>query len=337
MRNKLFTLVIIGAFLATGAFSAATEAQAAAPSFTLVKPFPLSGVLTSGDIMYINFSAAGDEADLTLTGPCTVNNVVVNPTIQNYGNGAYQVVYTVSAGDTNRAPGEIPIDCTFQNPAAETVHVTSMMANTLSVDAGTATPPADVTAPVITVTAPADGATYALNGTIAADYSCSDSGSGVAACVGTVPSGSAIDTGTAGLHAFTVNASDVDGNATSTTVHYNVALYSTVSFSAPSNLSSKTFSKTNTIPVKFQVPDGNGGFVSTAVARLYIDKNPFPTTSAVPTGGANTANYFRYDPSTHQYIYNLALSKVFTTAGTYYLRVHLDDGSDTSINIQVTK
>lgn len=48
--------------------------------------------------------------------------------------------------------------------------------------------------PTITLAIPANGATYSANQAVNASYSCSDSGSGVASCAGTVANGSATDT-----------------------------------------------------------------------------------------------------------------------------------------------
>ncbi len=81
----------------------------------------------------------------------------------------------------------------------------------------------DGTAPAIHVTLPLEGATYARGSVQIAAYSCDDIlGSGVASCVGPVPPGSAIDTGTLGDKTFTINAVDNVGNAAALTVHYHV-------------------------------------------------------------------------------------------------------------------
>ena len=58
---------------------------------------------------------------------------------------------------------------------------------------------------------------------VAADYSCSDDGSGVASCVGSVANGSPLDTGSPGDKTFTVNATDKAGNQASKSVSYSVA------------------------------------------------------------------------------------------------------------------
>ncbi len=83
---------------------------------------------------------------------------------------------------------------------------------------------ADAVPPAITISTPADGAIYALNAAVVADYECVDNpgGSGIATCAGPVADGAAVDTATAGAFAFTVAATDVAGNAASATNSYTV-------------------------------------------------------------------------------------------------------------------
>jgi Tol biopolymer transport system component len=85
-------------------------------------------------------------------------------------------------------------------------------------------PPADAAKPTITLTTPAEGATYALNQPLNADYSCQDEagGSGLQSCRGTVANGSAIDTASVGTKTFTVTATDNAGNQTSISRTYSV-------------------------------------------------------------------------------------------------------------------
>ena len=82
----------------------------------------------------------------------------------------------------------------------------------------------DVTDPSITVTTPDADAVYAVGQSVTADYGCGDEpgGSGVATCTGTVPSGSAVDTASAGEKTFTVEATDNAGNSASKSVEYSV-------------------------------------------------------------------------------------------------------------------
>ena len=79
----------------------------------------------------------------------------------------------------------------------------------------------DTTPPTITLNTPADGAQYPQGATVIANYACDDGqfGSGVATCAGTVASGSPIDTSTLGTFTFTVNATDVAGNAAAPVTH----------------------------------------------------------------------------------------------------------------------
>jgi len=95
----------------------------------------------------------------------------------------------------------------------------------------------DETPPTIAITSPANGATYSANQGINAAYACTDSLSGLASCVGTVPSGSKIDTtpsGTTTTKTFTVNATDLAGNPASQLVSYRVSCHDVALAISPS-------------------------------------------------------------------------------------------------------
>ena len=80
----------------------------------------------------------------------------------------------------------------------------------------------DRKAPIITITTPT-AIRYLPRQAVAASYSCADGGSGVALCVGPVPSGSNIDTAPpAGTKTFAVFAADKTGNVSSQTVTYQI-------------------------------------------------------------------------------------------------------------------
>jgi hypothetical protein len=83
----------------------------------------------------------------------------------------------------------------------------------------------DGTDPAIALRSPADGATYAQDEQVLADYDCSDEdgGSGLASCVGDVADGDPVDTATAGSHSFTVTARDQAGNESTQSVSYTVS------------------------------------------------------------------------------------------------------------------
>jgi len=86
----------------------------------------------------------------------------------------------------------------------------------------------DLKPPAISITTPSSGATYTANQTVKAAYACSDLGSGVASCTGTVPNGSRIDTspnGTSTTKSFTVKAIDAIGNQSSQATTYTVSCH----------------------------------------------------------------------------------------------------------------
>jgi hypothetical protein len=164
---------------------------------------------------------------------------------------------------------------------------------------------------------------YTIHQIVNANYTCSDSGSGIlfGSCIGTTLNGEPIDTSSIGMFAFTVSASDVVGHIANSTANYTVGGYNNFSFKSPITLSFKDFKKTSTIPVKFSIKNKDGSYASQAVARLLINDVP-----AVASGSSNTGNYFRYDASAGQYIFNLS-TKVLPTIGSYTLKVLLDDGT----------
>lgn len=96
-------------------------------------------------------------------------------------------------------------------------------------EGGTGTPAsasiAVVGAPSISLSSPVGGHVYPFGQKVRASYSCVDDpgGSGISSCSGTVPSGSLIDTGTAGTHTFTITATSSDGGTASDLLFYTVA------------------------------------------------------------------------------------------------------------------
>jgi hypothetical protein len=81
----------------------------------------------------------------------------------------------------------------------------------------------DLTLPTVDLATPAQGAVYPQGSFLTAEYSCSDALSGVAACTGTLPGGSIIDTSRVRTNAtFTVTGRDAAGNVTKVTRTYSV-------------------------------------------------------------------------------------------------------------------
>lgn len=176
----------------------------------------------------------------------------------------------------------------------------------------------DTTPPTITIVSPT-ATTYTVNQAVASNYNCVDTGSGVATCVGTVANGSNISTSPVGAKTFTVNATDVAGNAASKTVNYNVG-YGACLLYDPTHAAKSG----STIPVKFQLCDAAGNDVSSSAITVSAAQVVMVSTNASFTvddaGNANPDNNFRFDGTlgpTGGYIFNLQTTGLAT--GTYVL------------------
>jgi beta propeller repeat protein len=186
----------------------------------------------------------------------------------------------------------------------------------------------DKTPPAIALTCPG---TATLNGTASAQVLVSDGGSGVASQ--SRPNGAAaLDLSAVGTHVFTVSATDVAGNAASATCAYAVVYdfaggggFGPPLLGPPAVNSAKAGA---TVPVKWRIPDGLGGFLcdvgivssiqhQAAPCDTYAAENPVPADSAGSSG-------LRCDGG--QYVFNWKTDK--SMAGKcYQLVLSLNDGS----------
>jgi hypothetical protein len=175
---------------------------------------------------------------------------------------------------------------------------------------------ADNVPPTISIVTPVSGAVYPVNSVVSADYSCADSGSGIATCQGSVADGAAISTATAGSATFTVTASDVAGNVASQNVGYAVAYQVCLGYD-----SSKARKSGSTYPIKIQLCDANGQNVSSASIVVHAVSVSQVSTNAAgvldDAGDSNPDFDFRYDAGTGSYIFNLKTTGFAT--GTYSL------------------
>jgi hypothetical protein len=84
----------------------------------------------------------------------------------------------------------------------------------------------------------------------------------------------------------------------------------------------------STIPVKFQLTDPNGAYVSEATAQLEVARitagTVGPYQPAIPTGGRDSSNAFVYSEKNNQYVFNLATKGM--AAGTWSLKISLNNG-----------
>ncbi|HEV2195635.1 MAG TPA: hypothetical protein VGR55_08635 [Candidatus Acidoferrum sp.] len=174
--------------------------------------------------------------------------------------------------------------------------------------------------PSIVISSPASGSSYLLNQAVNANFSCTDGGSGVATCSGTVANGSPLDTATVGSKTFTVNAADNAGNVTlpqsvTYSVGYGVCLLYDPTRSVQSG---------STIPLKIQLCDGNNTDVSSSTVVVHGVSLVQASTSASDvlqaSGNANPDDDFRFDSTlgpTGGYIFNLSTKGL--TTGSYVL------------------
>lgn len=197
----------------------------------------------------------------------------------------------------------------------------------------------DKTPPLITVNSPVDGTEYLLNQLVFANWIAEDPISGILSAIGTVASGQPIDTASAGTKIFSVDATNTAGMHESRTISYQVR-YSYIGVLQPIKQDGSSIFRTGknrVIPVKFQLMDAGGSYVSSAVARLYyakvLDNVTGTVLAANTTGNANTDNLFRYDSADNLYIYNLDTNSLST--GTWELQIVLDDGTTKTVSISV--
>lgn len=164
---------------------------------------------------------------------------------------------------------------------------------------------------------------------VTANWSAADNISAVDTASGTAPSGGPLDTAAVGDHAFKVTATDLAGNTAEKSVVYHVH-YVYGGILPPVSLDGRSLFKLgSTIPVKFQLTDANGNFVTTAIAKLFVAQFSNNTLGdelvALSTSAASSGNQFRCDLTGNQYIFNLSTKPL--SAGGWQMLISLDDGT----------
>lgn len=185
----------------------------------------------------------------------------------------------------------------------------------------------DHTPPSVAVTGVSDGATYTIGGVPAAGCATADALSGVDTSATLSTTG-----GPAGQVTVTCSgATDKAGNTANPvsatyTVNYNFS-----GFFAPVNNEPmvNTGKAGKTYPVKWQLTDANGNYISalSTVKSITYKSVPSNTFSTDPTDALETTatggTSLRYDSTANQYVYNWATP---TTKGSYELFVTFDSG-----------
>ncbi|HXG84471.1 MAG TPA: LamG-like jellyroll fold domain-containing protein [Pyrinomonadaceae bacterium] len=130
------------------------------------------------------------------------------------------VNYTATASDD--FDGETTVDCSPASGSTFALGTTAVNCSATDASGNSSSGQFTVTVqdtinPTVTIVAPA-ATGYVLNQSVLANYSCADSGSGVASCEGTASNNSAIDTATVGTKTFAVTATDAKHLAKSNAV-----------------------------------------------------------------------------------------------------------------------
>lgn len=169
--------------------------------------------LNDGTISQYDAAADGTlsaKAPATVAAPASPTGLAASP------DGSS--VYVAGFGDSVVGQYDVNADGTLAAKDPATV-AANFRPSALAV-----APAPDLVAPTVDLRTPAEGAQYTVGDDVKAAYSCADEGgSGLDSCTGDVPDGDAIDTSTAGDHAFTVTARDGAGHETTVTHHYTVA------------------------------------------------------------------------------------------------------------------
>jgi hypothetical protein len=239
------------------------------------------------------------------------------------------VSFTVSDAFSGIDEATVPDDVVLGEGASQSVtrSVSDLAGNTASDTVSGIN--IDKTAPTITINSPTD-TLYIIGQPVVADWTASDSLSGISSASGTVASGMTIDTSTVGSKTFTVTAFDNAGNTGTLTINYNVG-YAFSGFLTP--VPDSQYKIGRTVPVKFELADSQGNSVTTGLAKIYVAHIADDGTSGPYLPGSTkddtSDNIIRSAGS--QYIFNLDTSSL--SAGRLGIRVDLDDGTSKTVEI----
>ena len=176
---------------------------------------------------------------------------------------------------------------------------------------------------------PENGANYGFYQDVIGDYSCTDLS--LLSCVGPTANGAPVNTRTAGARTFKVTGKDLALFTTAVTHSFTVAsLFNFAGFLAPANEppTLNLVARGSLVPIRWQLPDGNGGFVtnpasftSATVGSLTCGSAPVVPFNDATSGPAGIA----FDSATNAFTYNWQTGASWT--GCRKLTIKLRDNT----------
>jgi methionine-rich copper-binding protein CopC len=129
-KKNIFNKLAVGMFAAIFAFASVLSTLPSSIAHAAGLDAGLTAVAQSedaskttlgvGDQLIVQLNYQSSANDIKPNGACTVNGKDVGASFQDHGDGTYQLVYTVAAGDPSAAAGAIPFSCSFNEVEAGT-------------------------------------------------------------------------------------------------------------------------------------------------------------------------------------------------------------------------
>jgi hypothetical protein len=215
--------------------------------------------------------------------PAAHNGWYVHPTVtlssgDGSGSGVESTEYALDGGPWT--PYAAPFAVTGDGTHTLQYRSTDRAGNTE--DAASRTFKIDATIPAISITVPLDGSSVPLGAVRAVSFTCTDGGSDIDTCTGTLPVGAPLDTASVGTHHFTVHATDLAGNERTTTVSYEVVWSGWSGFFSPIGDGTNHANAGSTVPVKFSL-GGNFGLAILAAGYPASQRISCTTGEAIGT------------------------------------------------------
>lgn len=186
---------------------------------TIVRPQGIPRSETIPPATQIDIQPAPNAAGWNNNDVVVTLNAVDNPG----GSGVEEIIYQVysSGAQEQFAKGDRVI-FTLTHEGTDTLNYLAVDKELNQEPSHSAIFNIDKVSPVVTINIPNNGSQYVLNSNIIADWTASDGISGIASAQGSVANGAAIDTSSAGIKNFSVEAIDNAGNQKTEVVTYSV-------------------------------------------------------------------------------------------------------------------